>query len=341
MPWNLCASLLSYMSVGPNVFGYDLRKATMPIIREYDYALSSILQNEDEVNQLVFSHAVRKSDKVHLAAADDNGDIQITESIFHNGQMEEGNKNGKSSTKSLQHAQKGAALVTSIGFRPRSKGLDLASGGTDCMIHLWDITRPWRPSASFEIEQDDAGANQVCNPPMVHSLACSPSGRLLASGLGDGTCSLLSVEGRRLVEACRLTECHDAAVACVRFPDFGTNQSSHVTAEDRLLVSAGNDGALLLWDLGENVAGKHAVDPNTMFHGCEQQQTNNIDSDMNETKMASLSLNSPSPEIIFGIPHQKKPNWVTNSNNLVSSLPNSLFVADVSKDISVYILPYR
>lgn len=70
------------------------------------------------------------------------------------------------------------------------------------------------------MERDDAGDNQVCNPPMIHSLAWSPSGRLLAAGLGDATVGILQVEsGRKLTQVARLREGHESPVATVLFPN--------------------------------------------------------------------------------------------------------------------------
>jgi WD40 repeat protein len=183
------------------------------------------------------------------------------------------------------------------------------------------------------MERDDGGTSQVCNPPMVHSLAWSPSGRLLAAGLGDGTCSILQVDHRNIAQVARLRDGHDASLATVVFPNWKSDGSNHVLAQDRLLVSAGTDGAILLWDLGTAVAGDGAVDPKIMF----RESAVSLESAMDQ---ASLNEHA-SPRIIFGIPHEEKPNWMVCSSNTNLTLPSTFFVADTTNDITAYIIPVR
>jgi len=338
---------LVYITVGSSVYSYDLRNTSSPIIREHSTHVSS-LEGGEEINQIAFSN----NNKLHLAVGDDDGKIRVTDSLHDN------NHNNKCRTLIHGTGDPSSTLVTSVAFRPR--GVDMVSGGTDCCVCLWDITRPSRPSSSFQIEVDTSdttdkdgrgGVNQVCNPPIVHSLSWSPSGRLLAAGLGDGSSILFKVDGRKMIEMGRLRDGHDAAVASVLFPKFGGVSSCHVTAEDRLLVTAGNDGVILLWDLGTKiVSGGGSVDPASMFVGCRNTD-DNIDEDnaKNDGKddkdnlpenLAKLTLSSKDEyKVLFGIPHGKKPNWVVSSSVTDQIMPSSLFVADTSHDITVYTLP--
>ena len=163
---------------------------------------------------------------------------------------------------------------------------------------------------------------------MVHSLSWSLSGRLLAAGLGDGTCMILRLDGKRVIENFRLKH-HDACVACVHFPKFGCKTSKHKAAADRLLISAGNDGALFVWDLGTRAGGEGVMDPTTMLHDgllC------NLPPQRDDLK---------TEKVLFGIPHGEKPNWLVSSSSYCPTLPNSLFVADTTPDITAYILPQR
>jgi len=341
-----------YIAVGSSVYGYDLRNTTTPIIRQHDIHLSN-LDGGEEINQITIS---KNTNKTYLAVADDDGKIRITDSLK---QQPNKNVDGNRNKYFLHHDSnvESSTLVTSAAFRTR--GLDIASGGTDCKVCLWDITRPRRPSSSFHIPADSsdviennkrAQLNQVWNPPVVHSLSWSPSGRLLAAGLGDGSSILFKLERRQLLEAGRLKGGHDAAVASILFPQFGSlsHLSSHATAEDRLLITAGNDGAIILWDLGTQIVqGRGAVDPANMFvsHNNDKGRSGgdkNIGYDGIVEGVEKLLLSTKmNYKILFGITHGLKPNCVVNSVASEPCLPSSLFVADTSNNITIYSLPCR
>ena len=147
---------------------YDLRNTTGPIVTSPTRDLSQILQNQDEVNQLAIrtyynkpkqpSKKKGKSNKrvsasgagagadgyrsnataeLWIAAADDAGTIRFMESQSSQSQI-------------LHHDPNGVAVVPTCAFRPSmgttwnkgSSSLELASGGTDCKIHLWDLLKP-------------------------------------------------------------------------------------------------------------------------------------------------------------------------------------------------------
>ena len=249
-----------------------------------------------------------------------------------------------------QHSEDELTLVTSVVFRPRSiKSMDMATAGTDCTICLWDINRPHHnPSSTLFVKQDDntnkSGVNQICNPPIVHSLSWSPSGSLLAAALGDGTCLIADIEKRKLVEKCRLRDGHHSAVASVLFPNFGlaSTTSSHVSADDRLIISAGSDGNILLWDLGLAVAGSNAVNPSKLFachaNDCSQVSNNECIDEASKA-LGTMSLSQQNPQILLGIPHNEKINFMVCSSSHDPVLSNSLFVSDIREDITVYLLP--
>jgi len=335
--------LFRYMSVGSHVYGYDLRKATSPIVRTYEQDVSPILQNKDEINQICFERKRglisknKQTDKIHLATADDAGDIRIT---AVSSSFEPEDKESKTGCTILSHTDSRMdtipPLVTCIEYRPRVKeGVEIVSGGTDCTVRLWDATKPRKPPIStFQISRDDEmGVNQLCNPPIVHSVSWSSSGKLLACGLGDGSTLILSAEGRKLYESYRLRDGHTGTVATVLFPSFGVSkQSLHIQADDRLLFSAGNDGNILLWDLGTDVAGEKALNPCDMFSpGFFTVKDSSVD-------LTQLSLTSP-PTVLLGISHQHKPNSLVSSSASDSIMPASLFVADTSNDITIYSFP--
>lgn len=344
-----------FCSVGSSVYGYNLRNAKSPIVRDFDFQVTP-LDGGEEINQIQLTmHQATK--RIYMASADDDGTSRVTDQI-PNRKISSANKLSTQESNNkilLQHDTSGSGLVTSLAFRPKAKTLDLATGGTDCTICLWDIHRPKRPSSTHTIQRDDEenSVNQICNPPFINSLAWSPSGRLLSAGLGDGTAVVMEVDGRKLVEKCRLRGGHDAAVASVLFPQFGGVDSKHIVAEDRLMVTGGNDGSIFLWDLGKNLACQ-GVDPSTMFVDCVPSTTcsGDIENDSVQVDDAlkSLSMSTPphddgnidkglDPTILFGVQHGKKPNFIESSRSSNVAFPSSIFVADTSNDITVYTFP--
>lgn len=326
-----------YTAVGSKIYGYDLRHTQSPcIISQPDFQISPIHGGE-EINCLDFCH-VTKDEKTFLATADDDGMIRVYDSV-------PAKKGGNDSIganiqpfRTYQHAQDEMVLATSVLFRPHSiKFRDIVTAGTDCTICLWDINRPHnRPSSSILVRQDDnENSAQICNPPIVHSLSWSASGRLLSAGLGDGTCLVASVDGRNLVESCRLRGGHNSAVASVLFPNFTlTSSDSNMASDDRLMVSAGSDGNILLWDLGSQVAGHDSVDPSSQFVDCNHRSYSDVHEASNALQEMTLSQET-SQKILFGIPHQEKINFITSSKNE----DYTLFVSDTSNDITIYTLP--
>lgn len=134
---------------------YDLRQVSSPIIQEPTRNLTPILQNQDEVNQVALAyHTSRPSQpkgkkkgnkknnnkrtlgeaKLYIAASDDAGTIRFMDSTSTN------------SSQVLHHDAN--AVVPACSFRPtgasnNNKGnLELATGGTDCQIFLWDAFKP-------------------------------------------------------------------------------------------------------------------------------------------------------------------------------------------------------
>jgi WD40 repeat protein len=160
-------------------------------------------------------------------------------------------------------------------------------------------------------------------------MAWSPSGTLLAAGLGDGNIPIFSIENRNLVLAARLLDGHMSSVAFVMFPTFAKGN-------ERLVLSGGSDGSILGWDVGTNLMELATMEnPKELFHDYEFITTSGgpslgVDGLTYQTEELSLG----NPRILFSIPHGSKVNWMTTSGN-------SIFVADTSHDITEYKLPLR
>lgn len=311
-----------------------------------------------------------------MAAVDDCGEVHIpSECIPQSIKISEQSPISSKHTV-LHHAEPGShTIASSAVFRPRVNGTYVASGGTDCVVKLFDVTKPKRSISTIHIKPAESeNTTQICNPPFIHSLQWSPSGRLLAAGVGDGSCVILRGEGNRLVEIGRLgydQGGHGSAVAAVCFPGFGssaTKLANSVEAEDRLLISAGNDGRILFWDLGGNMVHGDALNPLLYLGGCSNinEQSKKTDDELQDATDAikSVTISSkkgkkkkkgkskistedalflddllPSPpKVLFQIPHNQKPNWITCSRASDDALPSSVFVADTTNDISIYSL---
>lgn len=171
----------------------------------------------------------------------------------------------------------------------------------------------------------------MCNPPMVYSLNWSPSGNLLAAGLGDGNVNIFAIENRNLVQTGLLPDGHDSSVASVLFPSFCNNKT------ERVLFSGGSDGTVLCWDLGANVChnstpSKH---PQDLFApSLLQQQANSKSVDGGLIKQTEELTLVDKPQILFGIGNGGKINWMETSQS-----PSTLFVADTTNDITAYTIP--
>jgi hypothetical protein len=147
---------------------YDLRQAATPIVTTPTKDWTSILQHQDEVNQIALNyHFARtqqqsnnnnknkkskgnknKSKKqqpqqqeskpvLYMATADDAGMVRFVNTSTTTTDDAAG---------VLAHDPEGMAVVPTCAFRPgacRKKNfLEVASGGTDCKLHLWDLLKP-------------------------------------------------------------------------------------------------------------------------------------------------------------------------------------------------------
>jgi WD40 repeat protein len=261
-----------------------------------------------------------------------------------------------------QHAssmEDSPAMVTCLAFCPnpsrKHPSTFLASGGTDCRICLWDLENIKHPNPvaaiTFDSTTNNDASNQICNPPFVHSLHWSPSGRLLAAGLGDGSIGILQFtpasSSSSLVLSARVDNAHGNAVASCLFPMWSGRQETtttttttlhhaqNPTAQDRLLCTAGNDGQLVFWDLGTILCGEKAIDPMASLFSSHSPSTNHV--------AVVSEWEDHQPRTLFAISHGKKPNWLVSSGCIhgrAESLPSSsVFVADVSSEITVYTIP--
>ena len=161
---------------------------------------------------------------------------------------------------------------------------------------------------------------------MVHSLAWSASGNLLAAGLGNGNIPIFSIDNRNLIQTGQLVDGHASSVAFVMFPTFAKGN-------ERLLISGGSDGSILGWDIGTNVLELADMShPNGLFH--DEFLSTSANTSIEGLARQTQELSMGKPTILFHIPHDSKVNWMT-------TLGDSIFVADTSHSITEYKVPLR
>lgn len=111
-----------YLSVDNSVYIYDLRMATAPIIRQE--SRQTLLEASDEINQISLSC---RGD-LWVSAADDSGTVHLT-------------SRSQGKRRVLRHDANNVAMTMSAVFRPKRRD-EIASGGTDCTVHLFDVSKP-------------------------------------------------------------------------------------------------------------------------------------------------------------------------------------------------------
>lgn len=214
--------------------------------------------------------------------------------------------------------------------------------------------------------EDEQSKPQTCNPPFVYSLAWSNDGKSLSAGLGDGTVGVFEINNRTLVQSQLLVGsegadgtmyyAHQSSVASVVYPSFSAPTS------DRILCSAGSDGAIAFWDLGKPSEEKWEDIENTKVeekpNGLNDIHSGDAVSQLfpprllhrlpnrarNESNISADAVSSHKPRILFDIPHGEKINWVTPavpSSGVSSPTYNdTIFVADTSPDITSYTISF-
>ncbi|GMF56204.1 unnamed protein product [Phytophthora fragariaefolia] len=215
-----------YVAAGAKVLTFDVRQPAL-IVNCADREVFQ--QNDDEVN--VLSRHPGKHAKF-LSAPDDTGDICVYDLETHR----------LFKTLRGQHTN----ICSVAPFRPNA-AWDLVSGGMDGLLLFWDFSRG-RVKFSIDLNtgvnglgnsaavNGEGGAQQMFNPPLVHSLAFAPNGKSFAAGLGDASIAVVDFGSKQIV---RRLKHHGAMVSQVHFPMFRPQDT---------LLSTANDAKVCVWD---------------------------------------------------------------------------------------------
>jgi hypothetical protein len=245
------ARQLIYVAAGDAVTVYDVRHPVQPLIRKD--AGRSVLQADDEINQILLFRSNKGEDSnMHLIAGDDAGNLYSTNLGTSNNAYNEEETSAAPPRRLVHDAQ---AMVTSIACLPAGAPRQesdhdddnddenddddddedddveaqpiLISGGTDCTLVAW---RNGRRRSSLHVPNTATDVNQICNPPMVHTMAVLPTALLsrhengddgddecyrILAGFGDHSLGVISLSktDQRLEWVCRMENVPADAVA--------------------------------------------------------------------------------------------------------------------------------
>ncbi|KAM9378551.1 WD repeat-containing protein 53 [Phaethornis superciliosus] len=285
-----------YTSHGETISVVDVRALKEP--------LESFHVNEEEINCL----SVNETDTV-LAAADDSGAIKVMD------------LDNKKVSRSLRHSN----ICSSVAFRPQ-RPHSLVSCGLDMQVMLWNLqkARPLWTTNLQECECEEASpqsAGQFFNPPLAHSLSVASCGNIFACGAQDGKVRIFRVTGGKFEDELEFPA-HSLGVSQVLF-----------MPEAYWLLTGGNDGKVLLWDVGRDV-GKQRKSPAKSLQRRKAQVPASTQKERKLSKVASDEHARVLPKLT--IEHGEKVNWISCMEIKGSK---RVLVADQSSSVSVYPLP--
>jgi WD40 repeat protein len=217
-----------YVAAGDVVLVYDVRQPVQPLIRKGGGR--SVFQADDEINQILLCK--NNNDHNMVVAGDDAGymsfiDVGITDDTW----------NAETSSRLVHDA---VAMVTSIvcciANSSSSSPPILISGGTDCNMVVW---QNGERRSSLHVSNTSTNVNQICNPPMVHTMALLPHNavqddddhyRILA-GFGDHSLGVisLSMDDQQLEWVARIEDVPADAVATSYYERIGSAGGGTVT----------------------------------------------------------------------------------------------------------------
>lgn len=199
----------------------DIRKS----LNEHSL-LHAFKLNQEEINCVKVNQS-----GTWLAACDDSGEIILLQLQNLTGD--------RPAYKVLRRGHQ--SICSAAAFRDH-KPSEVITGGLDCLLVRWDVSR-LRPVKHWTMTNSSSNNAQMVNPPMINSISSPSSAQLIGSpvdhtvavALGDGSIAVCDVDGKQKTE---YIKAHAAAANYIGFA--GQNHA----------VSAGNDGWLMLWELG-------------------------------------------------------------------------------------------
>ncbi|CAK7310077.1 WD repeat-containing protein 53 [Vulpes lagopus] len=198
-------------------------------VRSLKGSLDHFHVNEEEINCL----SLNETENL-LASADDSGAIKILDL-----------ENKKVSRSLKRHSN----ICSSVAFRPQ-RPQSLVSCGLDMQVMLWNLQKA-RPVWITNLQEDEAeemespqSPGQLLNPALAHSVSVASCGNIFSCGAEDGKVRIFRVMGVKCEQELGFKG-HTLGVSQVCF-----------LPESYLLLTGGNDGKIMLWDVSSEVEKK-------------------------------------------------------------------------------------
>lgn len=239
-----------FCSVGSHIHCIDIRKGLEP-----SCICNTFQCGDDEINSISLS-----SSEKWLAAGDDEGEVHC----FNLTDM--GDSVQKRPDRILRRGHQN--ICSSVIFSKIDEN-QILSGGLDCLMIRWNVQK-LKTSKIWTMPNITTSGQRALNPPMVHDIdtCLQEDGKkeIVAVARGDGSVAMYDALAKsqtvprskkqparnQLANPDSLVwmafpedKCHTSACNAVRFTSHGAK---------RLLLSAGNDAYLKLWDWNEDTA---------------------------------------------------------------------------------------
>ncbi|NXU48472.1 WDR53 protein, partial [Turnix velox] len=270
-------------------------------VRSFKESIECFHMNEEEINCL----SVNETESF-LAAADDLGAIKIVD------------LENKKVIRTLRHSN----ICSSVVFRPQ-RPQSLVSCGLDMQVMLWNLqkARPLWTTNLQECETEEESpqsASRLFNPPLAHSLSVASCGNIFGCGAQDGKVRIFRVTGVKFEQVLEF-QGHSLGVSQVLF-----------MPEAYWLLTGGNDGKVLLWDVSSEV-GKQQKSPAKSLQRMKARAPASTRKDRKLNRVVSDEPARVLPKLI--IEHGEKVNWISCVEIKGSK---RVLVADQSSSVSMY-----
>nr|XP_033814044.1 WD repeat-containing protein 53 isoform X3 [Geotrypetes seraphini] len=198
-------------------------------------------------------------------------------------------------------------------------------------VMLWNLQKAW-PLWTVNLQdvaqgEEEMGqqqfSGQLFNPPLAHSLTVTACGSVIGCGAEDGKIRTFRVKGTRFKQELGFRG-HMQGVSQVHFLDFLPGPG--------WLLSGGNDGKVLLWDVCRNIKKQHRS-PVKHYDRKKVKTASSSKKDqyLKQAHLSEVECNNISPKLSWD--HVEKVNWILGAELKGSK---KILVADQSSSISVY-----